>query len=136
MDSVISVANLETLTSVTNVLTAGHLIGTYTDEDGNTVDLLETVTTLTESGSTFTFTHEDGGTSTIDIADLETLTSVTNVLTAGHLIGTYADEDGNTVDLLETITTLTQNADGSFTCLLYTSPSPRDQRGSRMPSSA
>ena len=27
--------------------------------------------------------------------------------------------------------------DGSFrTCLLYTSPSPRDQRGSRMPSSA
>ena len=25
---------------------------------------------------------------------------------------------------------------GSVTCLLYTSPSPRDQRGSRMPSSA
>ena len=25
---------------------------------------------------------------------------------------------------------------GSKTCLLYTSPSPRDQRGSRMPSSA
>ena len=28
-------------------------------------------------------------------------------------------------------------ADGAtYTCLLYTSPSPRDQRGSRMPSSA
>ena len=28
-------------------------------------------------------------------------------------------------------------SDGDFeTCLLYTSPSPRDQRGSRMPSSA
>ena len=26
--------------------------------------------------------------------------------------------------------------DGYYTCLLYTSPSPRDQRGSRMPSSA
>ena len=26
--------------------------------------------------------------------------------------------------------------DGYNTCLLYTSPSPRDQRGSRMPSSA
>ena len=25
---------------------------------------------------------------------------------------------------------------GPYTCLLYTSPSPRDQRGSRMPSSA
>ena len=27
-------------------------------------------------------------------------------------------------------------ADGDFTCLLYTSPSPRDKRQSRMPSSA
>ena len=26
--------------------------------------------------------------------------------------------------------------EGHFSCLLYTSPSPRDQRGSRMPSSA
>ena len=26
--------------------------------------------------------------------------------------------------------------DDYYTCLLYTSPSPRDQRGSRMPSSA
>ena len=25
---------------------------------------------------------------------------------------------------------------GAYSCLLYTSPSPRDQRGSRMPSSA
>ena len=31
---------------------------------------------------------------------------------------------------------LTVLALGSNTCLLYTSPSPRDQRGSRMPSSA
>ena len=29
-----------------------------------------------------------------------------------------------------------QNFDRSLSCLLYTSPSPRDQRGSRMPSSA
>ena len=28
------------------------------------------------------------------------------------------------------------NAAGLYDCLLYTSPSPRDQRGSRMPSSA
>ena len=28
------------------------------------------------------------------------------------------------------------SASGSCLCLLYTSPSPRDQRGSRMPSSA
>ena len=36
------------------------------------------------------------------------------------------DADGNTVFSLS----------WSETCLLYTSPSPRDQRGSRMPSSA
>ena len=29
-----------------------------------------------------------------------------------------------------------RNPERSTTCLLYTSPSPRDQRGSRMPSSA
>ena len=29
-----------------------------------------------------------------------------------------------------------EKLDLSLTCLLYTSPSPRDQRGSRMPSSA
>ena len=33
-------------------------------------------------------------------------------------------------------TGLTQECMLSYTCLLYTSPSPRDQRGSRMPSSA
>ena len=32
--------------------------------------------------------------------------------------------------------TFNPHAHGTHTCLLYTSPSPRDQRGSRMPSSA
>ena len=32
--------------------------------------------------------------------------------------------------------TANNNAGAYITCLLYTSPSPRDQRGSRMPSSA
>ena len=33
-------------------------------------------------------------------------------------------------------TVLLEQNDTGYTCLLYTSPSPRDQRGSRMPSSA
>ena len=33
-------------------------------------------------------------------------------------------------------TALNHNLMSQYTCLLYTSPSPRDQRGSRMPSSA
>ena len=40
----------------------------------------------------------------------------------------------------ETVDHIIENSElssnGIYTCLLYTSPSPRDQRGSRMPSSA
>ena len=43
-------------------------------------------------------------------------------ITPGTFTGTYG--------------TLVLNADGSYTCLLYTSPSPRDLSTSRMPSSA
>ena len=60
------------------------------------------------------------------------------------LDGTEGDGGGN---LLETVQTSFQSGQAGLsalrvvaieptTCLLYTSPSPRDQRGSRMPSSA
>ena len=81
------------------------------------------------------------------------------------LLGTFTDEDGRLVNKIEVIpkrgedpvyagiiyindqlwniqstelylTTETMKLPGMDTCLLYTSPSPRDQRGSRMPSSA
>ena len=39
------------------------------------------------------------------------------------------------VSLRETVTAIART-DGRITCLLYTSPSPRDKRQSRMPSSA
>ena len=45
--------------------------------------------------------------------------------------GTVTFSDGSTA----TFTNI-ENIVPCFTCLLYTSPSPRDQRGSRMPSSA
>ena len=38
--------------------------------------------------------------------------------------------------MLEVAQHLGENAVRTIACLLYTSPSPRDQRGSRMPSSA
>ena len=41
-----------------------------------------------------------------------------------------------TVSAPVTTQPVTSASEGSSTCLLYTSPSPRDQRGSRMPSSA
>ena len=42
-------------------------------------------------------------------------------------------------DVLETVGAVRRHVEAlaeAETCLLYTSPSPRDQRGSRMPSSA
>ena len=44
-------------------------------------------------------------------------------------------DDGQLRQLADDVRTATIDA-VSKTCLLYTSPSPRDQRGSRMPSSA
>ena len=54
-------------------------------------------------------------------------------------IGLSATEIGLGFTISAIIGTLTRIITGNYlnkTCLLYTSPSPRDQRGSRMPSSA
>ena len=47
------------------------------------------------------------------------------------------DEEQAYVTLMsQEVASLNFAAEANYTCLLYTSPSPRDQRGSRMPSSA
>ena len=46
------------------------------------------------------------------------------------------DADGDELQYRWTLSGLGSPIDLSNNCLLYTSPSPRDQRGSRMPSSA
>ena len=47
------------------------------------------------------------------------------------------DRDASfTVDDVQIVTRLIEGEFPNYRCLLYTSPSPRDQRGSRMPSSA
>ena len=43
---------------------------------------------------------------------------------------------GNMIAGAEFVDIVSGSDAGRITCLLYTSPSPRDQRGSRMPSSA
>ena len=64
-------------------------------------------------------------------------------LTYFHSFDVDTSKSG-TIDALEmtpreingAIRELMEKGIGNITCLLYTSPSPRDQRGSRMPSSA
>ena len=50
--------------------------------------------------------------------------------------GVSANEESNSVDTISTLVTDGSISIGDLTCLLYTSPSPRDRQKSRMPSSA
>ena len=58
---------------------------------------------------------------------------VTNIQKAGGRAAGFSGKDGG---LLRAKKLAHEAGDLGHVCLLYTSPSPRDQRGSRMPSSA
>ena len=62
--------------------------------------------------------------------DASIRTILEEVLSESFDVSVFADGEV----LLESLST--SIPDAIITCLLYTSPSPRDQRGSRMPSSA
>ena len=63
-------------------------------------------------------------------------------LSALMLLSNAGVDDGQRISIISSVATGSSDTieDGSandaYICLLYTSPSPRDQRGSRMPSSA
>ena|GEM_PF-1987315 len=106
----ISGASLETLTLMTNLI-AGNRIATFTDENGNSFDIDETVTILTDNGDgSFTYTNEVG----VPVTFTESLTKLVSAI-AGNKIGTFTDEDGNAFDINETITTIADNGNGTFT---------------------
>jgi hypothetical protein len=105
----------ETVTNITNALSAGNKIATYTNEAGTAVDIFETVTSVTDfsiSGSTVTLKYKDEtGTEntksfTLPAASSETVTTITNALSSGNKIGTYTNESGAVVDIYETITSI------------------------------
>ena len=54
----------------------------------------------------------------------------------GAVINPYINESGSKPSFYKTVTKITPDHDDIMTCLLYTSPSPRDGLLSRMPSSA
>ena len=72
--------------------------------------------------------HEDGCTSRTVLLDDSPESRNFDILVPIH----EKSDDGREVRVL----VQARNGSNVLTCLLYTSPSPRDQRGSRMPSSA
>ena len=103
--------------------------------NNQTLTVAELTSLVYDAPSTFTvptagdFTYDvfDGTDTDSGVVDI-TITPVNDAPTI-DLNGAGAGEDFKS--------TFTEGAGAvSITCLLYTSPSPRDQRGSRMPSSA
>ena len=66
--------------------------------------------TVDVANQTFTYLDEDNNPTTVDIAALETTTTVTNTV-AGNPIATYRNEEDADVVINETITTLTTTTD-------------------------
>ena len=89
---------------------------------------------ITDTSSTYTFTPELGN----NIGDVGDVMSLSVVHRAGRF---EAQTTINRVPALDSIEQEFRDdelfgEDGIYTCLLYTSPSPRDRTRSRMPSSA
>ena len=101
------------MTSISIDTTAGTI--TYVDEDllpttlnvGDLVRVHETISDIVVdvANQEFTYTNEDGGETTVDIAELETTTEVRDTV-SGHLIARYENEEGVVVDIDETITSI------------------------------
>ena len=77
----------------------------------------------------------------VDLLGGETVEGLPLGATAGTVIATDAcgnsGETNVTINVVDNASPFAICDDGlNISCLLYTSPSPRDQRGSRMPSSA
>ena len=98
-------------------------------------------------GATVTLTQSDVGTTmTVTAAYTDALDSIESVSsTATAEVANVNDDPTGSVTISGTVAedsvltaanTLADDDGMGTVCLLYTSPSPRDQRGSRMPSSA
>ena len=99
-------------------------------KEGTTIDYTHDGSGVVGEEVTFTYTvaDEDGA-----LSNVETVTvSITAVPNVAPVAANDEPLDSVAVGSSLTIDVLSNDTD----CLLYTSPSPRDQRGSRMPSSA
>ncbi|MCO5726089.1 hypothetical protein NG653_14635, partial [Robiginitalea sp. 2V75] len=108
----LNVASVTVAETVTNLTDNGDGSFTYVNESGvpQTVGKAD----ITDNGDgTYTFTNNDGSDVTINTNGI----AISNTV-AGNRIATVTDAGGSVTDIDETVTTLSDNADGSFT---YTS---------------
>lgn len=111
-------------TDTTLSLSGTNLV--YTPENGIAINVdicpavaaCETVTAVVDNGNdTFTYTNESGTATTIDFSHPVAVndTSVVTNVVAGHLIATHSDGAGTVVNVNETVTTVVDNGNSTFT---------------------
>ena len=127
-----TVNQVDSISSPTQISTEANLTSV---EDGSTARLYSSLD-IDSDGSNIT------DATTLDVIDgLRTEESGTSTDTHGQTLRTASlgldmniQNDGTSVNGTDPVHTL--NFSNNITCLLYTSPSPRDRQKSRMPSSA
>ena len=97
--------------------------------DSYNVFVNESLATISEEGVLSNDSDPEFATITATLQD-----DVSNGVLSLDVDGSFAYTPSQDFEGLDSFTYIA--SDGINTCLLYTSPSPRDQRGSRMPSSA
>ncbi|WP_431170872.1 hypothetical protein [Robiginitalea biformata] len=108
----LNVASVTVAETITNL--SDNNDGTFTYVNENGVSQTVSKADVTDNGDgTYTFTNNDGSDVTINTNGV----AISNTL-AGNRIATVTDAGGSSTDIDETVTTLVDNANGSFT---YTS---------------
>ena len=124
--------------------TANHDVGNVADYNANIINNLISIDTVVHNLFTAIGTDQKAGELTGVDAGNYTASNVlktallnldSQVKTNTDAISVLSNAGGwNTSQMISSATSTGTSTD--YACLLYTSPSPRDQRGSRMPSSA
>ena len=112
-DGTATTVQSENIVTVIRSLVTGHTIADYTNENGDVVQIQETITTMVDNGdNTYTYTNEDGDTFVLDAGE-----TITTMIDNGDGTFTYTNEAGTTFTFgaPETVTELVDNGDGSFT---------------------
>ncbi|EAR14165.1 hypothetical protein RB2501_02025 [Robiginitalea biformata HTCC2501] len=108
----LNVASVTVAETITNL--SDNNDGTFTYVNENGVSQTVSKADVTDNGDgTYTFTNNDGSDVTINTNGI----AISNTV-AGNRIATVTDAGGSSTDIDETVTTLVDNANGSFT---YTS---------------
>ena len=104
-------------TSVITNTISGHRIATHSDGDVPTiVDINETITALSISGSTLTYDDESDNPPTEIILPVGNTSVMTDDNAGGHKIAQHSDGGVPVlVDIHETVTTLIESPSGTFT---------------------